>query len=237
MWLRLLPLLCIVLPSTSLAQQKVIEVPFDNTAVSGSPIEVTGKVLVQETIAGNQVRSAWEENVTAKNISPKPILLLLGILDAIGPYSDGGYELRIDRFFSQDVIPPQATIPLASGTTTLKDACCINPLDEAEDPKADFRVLFVQFLDGSTFGDPDSAQDMLKNRASALHDLRGLIRAYLDHGAPAFQSRLQQVHGIVFVRIRRTNKEEGADAAISQARKMLAIAEEHQAKFGKQSSE
>jgi hypothetical protein len=225
-----------VLPSTSLAQQKVIKVPFDNTVVSGSPIEVTGQVLVQETIAGNQVSSAWEENVTAKNISPKPILLLLGILDAIGPYSDGGYELRIDRFFSQDVIPPQATIPVASGTT-LRGACCINPLGEAQDPKADFRVLFVQFLDGSTFGDPDSAQDVLKSRASALHDLRELIRAYLDHGADAFQSRLEQAHGIVFMGIRRTKKEEGADAAISQARKMLAIAEEHQAKIGKRSSE
>ena len=81
MWLRLLALLCLVLLSSrSLAQQTPIDIPFEDTSVAGSPIEVTGKISVREMIAGNQVTSRWEENVNARNISNKPILLLIGDL-------------------------------------------------------------------------------------------------------------------------------------------------------------
>src|ERR1700730_14758394 len=98
LFMRLLTLsaLCLTLLSrASLGQQKAIDVPFDNTTAPGSPFEVTGKVLVQETIAGNEVSSMWEQNVTAKNISEKPIVMLIGIFDAVGPHSSGGYGFRV----------------------------------------------------------------------------------------------------------------------------------------------
>ena len=146
MRLLILPALCLTLLShASLGQQKVIDVPFDKTAAPGSPFEVTGKVSVQETIAGNEVSSMWEQNVTAKNISDKPIVMLIGILDAVGPHSSGGYGFWVDKFFTEDVIQPEATIPVARGTNFRGD-CCINPLGEPEDPEADFRVGTVQFL-------------------------------------------------------------------------------------------
>lgn len=50
-----------------------------------APIEATGTLSVRETVVGNQVESLWEENVVAKNISNKPILLLIGVLEAGGP--------------------------------------------------------------------------------------------------------------------------------------------------------
>jgi hypothetical protein len=153
MWLRVLPFLYLLLLSqASRSQQKAIDVPFDSTLLAESPIEATGTLSVRETVLGNQVQSLSEEDVVAKNMSNKPILLLMiGILEAVGPYSDGGHSLIHDEFFSQDVIQPGGTIPLATGSFG-RGACCINPLDEPRDPKAAFRVEFVQFLDGSTFG-------------------------------------------------------------------------------------
>ncbi|MGA9862243.1 MAG: hypothetical protein WBQ19_09020 [Terriglobales bacterium] len=124
MWLRLLALLCLVLLSSrSLAQQTPIAIPFEDTSVAGSPIEVTGKISVREMIAGNQVTSRWEENVNARNISNKPILLLIGELVEIGPHSsNGGMLISIDRFFYQNVIQPEASIRLASGVKDTTNA-------------------------------------------------------------------------------------------------------------------
>jgi len=86
MWFRVLPLLCLFLLSrASRGQQKAIDVPFDSTLVADSPIEATGTLSVRETVVGNQVESLWEGNVVAKNISNKPILLLIGVLEAGGP--------------------------------------------------------------------------------------------------------------------------------------------------------
>ena len=77
MGLRFLPLLWLFfMVQASLAQQQAINVPFDYTTTPGIPLEVTGKISVQETITANQVKSSWEKNVIAKNITNKPILLL-----------------------------------------------------------------------------------------------------------------------------------------------------------------
>ena len=235
MWLRLLALLCLVLLSSrSLAQQTPIDIPFEDTSVAGSPIEVTGKISVREMIAGNKM-SWWEENVNARNISNKPILLLIGSLVEIGPHSsNGGMLISIDRFFYQNVIQPEASIRLASGVKGHE--CCINPLDEARDPKANFRVLFVQFLDGSTFGDPASAEDVLARRTSTLHGLQELARTYLEHGEPQFQAQLEQAQGGEIYGIRQTKKEKGVGAAVSEVREMLAIGEEHQTMLRQQAT-
>jgi hypothetical protein len=68
----------------------------------------------------------------------------------IGPYSDGGYGLIEDRFFSQDAIQPGDTIPLSG--PEVRTACCIHPLNEPRETEAAFHVEFVQFVDDSTFG-------------------------------------------------------------------------------------
>lgn len=201
--------------------------PFDCTTVAGSPIELTGKISVDETIAANQVKSVWERNVTAKNISAKPILLLVGDLDAIGPHSNGGMRLSREDFFGYP-IQPGDTIALAKGSIT-QVSCCMNPLDKPSDPKSGFRLLFVQFLDGSTLGDAAEAQDVLSTRAKTLNALRKLAEA-ASQGEQLFQSQLQQQSDAagVLAGIRTTQKERGTNAAIAQTRRILVYAEEHE---------
>jgi hypothetical protein len=240
MWFRVLPFLCLfLLAQVSRSQQKAIDVPFDNLPIAESPIEATGTLSVRETVVGNQVNSVWTENVVAKNISNKPIVFLVGVLDAVGPRSDGGYRLIIDRFFSHDVIQPGDTFPLATGTTG-RGECCINPLDEARDPKAGFRVEFVQFLDGSTSGDPAVAEDALARRTSTLRVLEKLDRTYSAQGEQKFNSQLENESGRNgsgdFGLIQKVKKEKGTGAAISQVRKMLALGKERESQIGQQSA-
>jgi hypothetical protein len=238
-WYRVLPVLCLfLLAQVSRSQQKAIDVPFDDTPVAESPIEATGTLSVRETVAGNQVESLWNENVVAKNISNKPILLLIGVLDAVGPHSDGGYRLTIDRFFSQDVIRPGDTFPLATGTTG-RGECCINPLDEARDPNAGFRVEFVQFLDGSTSGDPAIAEDAFASRTSTLRVLQKLDRTYSVHGEQAFNAQLESesAHNpLGNLLIQKIKKEKETGVAISEVRKMLGLGKERESGIGRQSA-
>lgn len=44
--------------------------------------------LGSETVAANEVKSSWEENVSATNRSTKVTLLLIGELDAISPHGN-----------------------------------------------------------------------------------------------------------------------------------------------------
>jgi hypothetical protein len=109
-------------------------------------------------------------------------------------------------------------------------AVCINPLDEARDPKAEFRLLLVQFLDGSTFGDIAKAQDVLRVRVTDLNALRKLAEP-AHQGDQVFQAQLEQQSdpvGFVMGIIRKTREEKGTDAAIAQTHRILAVAEEHQ---------
>lgn len=236
MRLRFLPLFCLFLLSqTSLGQQQASEVPVENVT-EGSPLEATGKVLVQETVAGNEVNSSWEgENVVAKNISNKPILLLICSIGAVGPRAgyEGGVAMIMDFFFHKRMLEPGDTFPLGMGETGLV-GMVINPLDKARDPKAGFRVEFVQFLDGSTFGDPAIiAKEAFARRTTTLRALQKLDRTYSEQGEQEFRAQLEKElasphHGGLW-KIGETEEEKGTSAAISQVREMLGLAKEREA--------
>jgi len=237
---RFLPFLCLLLLSQiSLGQQQTIEVPFENQTGAGSPFDVTGKVLVRETIAGNQSESSWEDEVVLKNTSDKPIVLLIAHLNAVGPHSNRANMLTIDRFF-KGVLHSGDSFPLPGEMLegSREVICCINPLDKGRDPKATFRVSFVQFLDGSTFGDPADAQDVFASRTTVVNALRELARTYSEQGEKQFHIQLaaSDASSGVFIRIRQTEQAKGTEAAISQVRSMLTLAKEREAIIGMKSA-
>jgi hypothetical protein len=162
------------------------------------------------------------------------MLLVIGVLEAVGPYSHGGYGVIDDRFFS-DPIQPGGKILLATGPYGHVQ-CCINPLDEPHDPKAAFHVEFVQFVDGSTFGDLARAKDVFVSRTSTLLMLRNLDQTYSDQGEQKFRTRLLQAQSPalfeVLEPIRETAKEEATRAAIAELRKILSLGKKHEAMIG-----
>src|ERR1051325_2038176 len=135
-------------------------------------------------------RCGWEKSLPGI-ISIKQNSFWLGFSVAVGPRSDGGYELVIDRFFSERLIQPAERIPLPYGTGQ-RGECCINPLGEVNEPKASFHVEFVQFVDGSTFGNPATARNQLASRQSTFHLLQELERLYSEQGEQKFIAGLGQ---------------------------------------------
>jgi hypothetical protein len=228
--LRFFVLFCgLCLAPVCFAQKEPIDVPFDGSALTGTPISATGKISVRETVAANEVKSSWEENVVATNRSTKPILLLIGDFDAVGPHSNGGTRLTMEYFFG-DAISPGETFSLVERTFG-QHFCCINPLNEARQPKAAFHLTFVQFWDGSTFGDAAQAEDALANRDRTLKALRTLAQVAVKD-RQRFQSQLEQQLRFddtlgVFGVIRKTEEQKGTDAAIARTYKVLDAAEDH----------
>jgi hypothetical protein len=230
MSLRFFVLFCwIFLSPASIAQQEPIDVPFDDAALTASPITATGRISVRETVAANEVKSSWDVDVSATNHFTKSILLLIGDFEAIGPHSNGGALLTMEYFFG-DPITPGETFSLVKGTFG-RGFCCINPLREAHEPKASFRLIFVQFLDGSTFGDPAKAENALANRDKTLKALRILAQVAAQY-RQRFQSQLEQQLRLddtlgVFAAIRVTQEQKGTDAAVARTYRILDAAEDY----------
>jgi hypothetical protein len=236
-------LVVLFLAQTLNAQPQSINVPLVDKTEVGSPFEVSGRVSLQETVAGNQVQWSWGQHVVAKNISGKPILLFVATLTQIGRHPRGKYagpgdgptyELGDDRFFVKNAIKPGESLALRDTTPdTGQLECCINPLDESGQPQAEFRVRFVQFVDGSTFGDSSEAKDELAVRAMIFDGLRGLMKSYSEQGESGFLANMRRQQpwsaSLPFADIRKSYDANGLKAAITRAQEILAIAENHQA--------
>ena len=222
-------LFCWLSLSSASSQQEPIDVPFDDAALTASAITATGKILVRETVAGNEVKSSWEENGSATNRSTKSILLLIGELDANSPRSNDGTRLTMEYFLGDPILPGE-TFSLVK-RSFVQASCCMNPLRETHEPEATFRLMFVQFLDGSTFGDAAEAENALANREGTLNALRKLAQVAAKD-KERFQSQLERQLRLddtlgVFASIRGIQEQKGTDAAIARTYKILDAAEDH----------
>ncbi len=244
MRLRCTLLLCaLCLSRSSTAQTEVIPVPLIDRTGAASPFEVSGSLSLQESVHGNQLEWSWGQKVAVKNVSGKSVLLFVVTLTEIGRHSKGQhaapgggptYVLEDDRFFSDNLIRPGGSLTLRDTEPgTPEVACCINPLAENSDPTAEFYLRFVQFADGSTFGDPAEARDALAMRETILRGLRELNQSYAEHGKQGFTAKLKEQSSFSatapFGQILAKYSDGGAQAALDKARQILATARQHAA--------
>jgi hypothetical protein len=235
----LLCVLCVAQASVAQKQERT-DVAFVDKTPEGSPLEVAGQVSLQENIAGNQVEAVWGEKIVAKNTSTKPILLFVVSLSLLGRHSRGAlrgpgdgptYNLSDDRFFTEDVIKPGDTVVLRDSKPDAgKAECCINPLERGSDPKAEFRVRFVQFADGSSFGDPSEAKNDLEVRAMILNGLRKVVQSYSENGERGFLAAMEHQpwsNTLPCANIWTIYTERGVNPAMVRAQQTLTTAEKH----------
>jgi len=237
-------LLCaLCLSRSSAAQLEAITVPVIDKSGAASPFQVSGRFLLQEAVHGNQLEWSWGQKVAVKNVSGKPVLLFVATLTEIGRYPKGQhaapgdgptYVIEDDRFFSENLIRPGESLTLRDtepGAPSV--ACCINPLAEKSDPAARYYLGFVQFADGSTFGDPDEARDALALRETILRGLRELNQSYAEHGDQGFTAKLKEQSPFSatasFGQIITKYREGGIGLAIDTTRHILTTAEKHMA--------
>jgi len=108
---------------------------------------------------------------------------------------------------------------------------------EAADPgssikQADGAVLFVQFEDGSTWGDAQAGKDMLAERPQKLAFLKHIVETYYESGESAFTTALNNPSpGSAEFKVAACLKgdaEDGKVSTIDLAKKRLAAAQQWQ---------
>jgi len=235
-------LLCALsLSRSSAAQMETVTVPLIDKTGAASPFQVSGRLLLQEAVHGNQLEWSWGQKVAVKNVSGKPVLLFVATITEVGRYPKGQhaapgdgptYVLEDDRFFSENLIRPDESLVVRDADPGAPNvACCINPLAEKSAPTAEFYLRFVQFDDGTTFGDPSEAQDALSMRETILRGLRELDHSYAEHGEQGFTAKLKEQSPFSatapFGQIMTKYREGGIRLALDTARQILTNAEKH----------
>jgi hypothetical protein len=87
-------------------------------------------------------------------------------------------------------------------------------------------VLFVQFADGSTWGDSAVSSDFMARRGTEKHFLEGALSAYQNQGEQAFLDQLQQEKDLrgLAARLISVQKERGTTAVIDVIKERLEAA-------------
>jgi hypothetical protein len=218
-----------------------VTVPIEDTSVPGSPLQISGHVSFDETVVANEVTSHRSEDVRARNMSGKPILLIVASFQEAGPKSSGeDVEIVVDSFFQEKPMFPGETVPLwrrPFGEHYISEPFRLDPNQERPG-KAQFCLRFVQFSDGSTFGDPTAARKWLDGRDSTLVSLKKLRQIYNEQGEPSFLQALEKDlnadgSSSLWNQIRRIKRTRGAQAAATFIDRTLLLASLHSASLVK----
>jgi len=238
-WICCVCLLLWLIPLGTCAGQQAgpVVIPVDADSGPGSPLRVSGHVSFLETLAASEVTSFRSEDISARNISNKPILLIVSSLDVAGPRSSGAaFDLVVDYFFKEkSMLPGQDEVllrrPFGESYTTEPFRTAAS---RERPPKAQFHLRFVQFSDGSTFGDPSAATKWLGRRESALASLKKLRQAYDEGGETALSRALDEDLTAtqlmsIWEEIRGLQRADGPRAVVAFIDGSLAAALEHEA--------
>jgi hypothetical protein len=199
---------------------------------SRSPLKISGTASFTELIVANSVKSSSTFKVDARNVGDKAIILVLAHFEKTGPHGVGTHQvIQRDHFFWGNIAPGESIVLARGPLARRPSACCISPRGPANEPKAEIRVEYVQFIDGSTFGNQTTAKDILGTRSAILDALRRLDNASNSENFLALLAqKIQPEDGDIFLEtFRRTRKSHGTAAARAQVHRGVTAATDHAA--------
>jgi hypothetical protein len=208
-------------PTRSAWSQLTYTVPVVDKSEPGSPLKISGTASFTELIVANSVKSSSSFKVNARNVCDKAIILVLAHFDETGPHGVGTHHvIQRDHFFRGNIAPGKSLVLARGRPGRRTSACCVSPLGPANEPKTEIRVQYVQFIDGSTFGDETTAKDILRTRSAILDALRRLDNASNSANFLALLAQKIQPEGadIFLETFRRTRKSHGTAAARAKVR-------------------
>ena len=211
------------------AQEDSARSDLRNRSPHRSPIHIDGYVTFKDNAIEN-IRYYWV-HASAKNTSKKGIAAWSASLEAAG---GSGPQLNLreshDFFFTGDVLAPSETegvsdqscpirLVLRSGPNGNRYAETADAI--ARPTNASVRVQFVQFTDGSIWGDRDEAAKVQLERRETLDKVKSLQQVYSEQGERAFIAALAEPTALAcFERIKTLCRNENPDT--SCARKGIA---------------
>lgn len=157
-----------------------------------SPIQISGHMTIAYDSA-NRFPFSYQKSISIKNISAKSILLMVVHFGATsGPLRDERFSQ--EYFFGESLAAGDAEahdFPEQRFGATIVNGQSV-PYKKDPHPAAQARAEFVQFTDGTTWGNPESAEDVLSLRQKTLAELDLLQHLYEQKGESAFLDELSQ---------------------------------------------
>src|SRR5882762_623877 len=161
------------------------EIRLIDTSSLDSPVKLSGVATFSDE-PSKLFRYEYKTTAYVNNVSQKSVLLLVARVRFTGA---GGFDLdnarEDDYFFAEDLLG-------AGKTQTLKDSFGPASAPQAKtalattDPQATASVLFVQFIDGSTWGELAAGKHMLEIRSLTWEKVRSLAETYRTNGEGQF---------------------------------------------------
>ena len=160
-------------------------------SASDSPISFTGTTKILKTGTACVV--------AAYNNSSQSLLAVRATAEVATRYTwDQPVEFRYDGFFKESGITPGLDFELVDeGMYSVEDRTYVNGfLVEPPPPNfvchAKVKVEFIQFEDGSIWGDYETKKDVTARRAKNMAILTHLVEAYDKSGQTAFDAALNE---------------------------------------------
>jgi len=223
---RLYLILLLSLAGACTAQ--VTNIPIIDGASIHSPLGNEGSVTFQRTVDGASAELTYSDNWIVRNISSKPIIAVHEVL--IVHYADGGSRVHradSDMFFGAKRLEPDAALDFSAPPSTVEHHATQSD-SQPRIVSCEATEQWVQFEDGTTFGDPSYGQDTLSSRRADLQELARLNQVYASEGPEGFLRQLQQPSTRINYRIenlRGIQRMEGTEKAVQYLQTELAVAE------------
>jgi hypothetical protein len=214
--------------------ETVISVPVVDKSPGGSPLAISGTFWLAERVRDGMLETSQDAEVLARNITSKPIVVL--VCSFTGDGSDN--TIHFEYFLSLNLFEPGATDEIVEkrGLWTTRNLVQARAEGQAGQKTVPIEVRFVQFEDGSIFGDRKSAGEYLAARYKAWQGLQELKQVYVLRGEQEFASTLKNtvndLAGLYAHTLRETQKNEGTPAAFEKLNRMLALGEKRRQTMG-----
>jgi hypothetical protein len=150
-----------------------------DVSAKGSPLSL----MVKDDDAG-----IGRPYAAVRNNSNKAILAMVALVSATDEHGNVmPCHSYMDNIFKNGVLAPKEE----------RFSCMLTDPDPPEGAKAkvtsvEGAVLFVQFEDGTTWGDPEAGKALLAQRPQKLAFLQKLVETYYESGEDAFNAALNE---------------------------------------------
>lgn len=200
-----------------------------------SPVHIAGYVTFRYN-PSKVTRYSYQVDASAINVSKKSVLLLrlrFQVSGGSAPGLDEGY--RNEYFFRESSLTPAASeivhlSPFGFGSPEVNGVPLVEPSPLR--PTATSQVEFVQFTDGSIWGDRDAAAEVFKVRRATFLQLKVLEHTYAQSGEQAFRDELSKetlLPCINSLQVACKDKLDYTGCALDRVRGMLEAARKHKA--------
>lgn len=165
---------------------------------SDAPIKMTaGQISFRQDVYPTYVKTTCTTQITLTNVSWRGVLAYEVLVRGTPHYQ--GWVNRTDRvegFF-------RPTANFAAGSQEPLDYDCSSKTSTAHDdvpnapqrneaPQATFKLLFVQFADGATYGVSEWGEHLHEGRAAEIEKLKELLHSYQTGGEDGLRVAMDQ---------------------------------------------